>query len=256
VGRLDEPDASPVPSASPETSHVLTAADLVALFAQHAGASATPVDVVADVSVDASGPFASPVCKQGKACPYPVGAIKELGGATAFALPKELYPELTFADLSAPVALRLGVDHAITFLGHVDIGGDLGSTWSVAAAGGATASFPLGTVVAAEGWLSTLAGLNGPMMPPDRLPPFDTAWPDVLAPTSDDPAPEPSWESSASVIRVEQGAYVTFGPGERPPGSPSEFGTYLIEHVAQQTPDCSSCDGWLMVGRLPSAPQP
>lgn len=253
------PDAS-APSMTPDpqttSGHVLSAAELLTEIGRVRSNDGTPEDVVANVSVDRDRPIIVSLCTPGGTCPERLGIIHEIGDAVVFAAPDDPYPDETRADSSSPIALRLFQDGALQFLGHVEPVGDPGLAWSIAGAYAHMGAVPLGHVLAVEGWLSTLAGRNGPSLPPGRLPPFNFVWADVLSPTATEPEAVTGWTSSQSAIRIQQRAYESFAPGVRAPGaSPPAFGTYLIEHVAQQTPDCSGCDGWLMVGRVASPPQ-
>ena len=244
VAVVEPPSPSPSVDASAPSS-VLTVDELRALLNE---TRAAPVDVVANVTID---PDFHIDCVPAEPCPTVAGFIRELP-RTVFAADHDPYPDQTLQDLSAPVALHIGTDGVVTFLGHVDLSPQTGLAWTVPTAP-ILQSTPLGHVLAVSGWLSTQAGRNGPMVPPGNPPPFDAVWTDLLAPGSKDTSDVPEWASGPDFIRTQQGAYMQFAPGDHSnDGQPPQVGTYLVEHVAYQGGDvCTpACDGWLMVGRL------
>lgn len=258
VGRLDSSaNTGPEPTASPGASastfgDVLTADELGEILQQ---TPITAVDVVANVSVETNVTLPVPGCTPGGQCPSSLGVIRELGNVMVYRSPDDPYPELTTHDLSAPIALRIGPDASITFLGHVDLNGETGLSWTVPTAGPILKSIPFGDVLAVDDWLSRYANINEPALPP-ALPPFNLVFTDVLSPTSADPPQVSGWVSNGDFIRIQRGSYAAFAPGDHVSGNTPVFGTYLVQHVANPNAICPDCDGWLMVGRLANAAAP
>jgi hypothetical protein len=170
--------------------------------------------------------------------------------------PDDHYTDLTATEVRGPLALRIGRNGSVTFLGHVEAPSDSGLTWSVTAADTRFDDLPLGNVLAVEGWLSTIISTCGPAPIPGPTihPPFACGVSDVL---SRDPGVAPNvspFGGDEAGLWVQKGAYGEFAEDPQRTGTdPWRFGTYLVQRVANRNDNCQGCEGWLMIGRLGSA---
>jgi hypothetical protein len=249
-------------------ARALDASELrAAIGAQRAGGLA-PRDVIADVAIDGSRRTA-PLSRE---C-VPTGHCSVLGTLAGLSDPegtvaireqdRVLPPTTDLPDLGSPVALRLSGSGPIEFLGHVRVAeGSL--AWTVADTLAATATAPDGQVVAVDGWLvgSGIPSTCGPApLPGPPIPaPFGCHASEFLTaePAKPISGGGGSYEMGAvpGSVSVQMGAYAQFAP-ERASDAMNDVprrATYLLRMVVYDAVNCPGCRGWLMVGRLDSAP--